>query len=187
MRALLTRLLTYPLDRTSLRIVDLTAPIYAAGISMETDVRGVYRDVPRLGRRYRDYKKSHEIPNRKDPWAFVAVSREFDQETGTFRYAIGDVVTSLADLPSDLEAIEIPAMTYAVLPVRPKNRLAWGIAIASAKEHVYGTWLPDSMYQPGQVIDDFELHDERSTRPKDPEIDLYVCVVPRNTDNADAG
>ena len=183
MRAFLARFLDNRIDETSLKIVNLSAPIWAAGMSMQTDMRRVYRDVPRLGKRYRVYKEHHEVPDRKDPWAFVAVSRQFNQETGTFIYAIGDVVTSLANLPLGLEAIEIPAMTYAALPVRPKNKFAWGFAIASVKRFAYETWLPNSMYQPGRVIDDFELHDERSTRAKSPEIDLYVCVAPRKTEN----
>jgi len=186
-RAFLTRLLAHPVDETSLRIIDLPAPILAAGMSIQTDMRRVYRDVPRLGKRYRDFKQSHEIPDRKDPWAFVAVSRGFKRDTGTFMYAIGDVVTSLTNLPAGLETIEIPAMAYAVLPVRPKNKFAWGFAIAGAKQYAYETWLPNSMYQPGRVIDDFELHDERSTRAKSPEIALYVCVVPRDTRHGEAG
>ena len=63
-----------------------------------------------------------------------------------------------------MHAFEIPAITYAVFPVRPRNRLAWGPAIANAKGYAYTAWMPGSGYEPAGLIDDFEYHDERSTR-----------------------
>ena len=187
MRALFTRLLAYPIEGTAPRIVHLREPIRAAGMSMETNVNTIYRDVPRLGKLYRDYKASHAIPDRKEPWAFVALSRGFDGRTGTFTYALGDVITSFANLPSGIEALEIPPMTYAVFPVRPRNRFGWPFAIAGAKRYIYETWLPTSAYQLGRLIDDFEYHDERSTRRRQPEIDLYICIAPKGAHGSQAG
>jgi predicted transcriptional regulator YdeE len=78
-----------------------------------------------------------------------------------------------------MQAFEIPAIKYAIFPVRPRNRFGWGLAIANAKGYAYTVWLPASGYEPAGVIDDFEYHDERSTRKQNPEIDLYVAVKPR--------
>jgi len=50
------------------------------------------------------------------------------------------------------------------------------MVIVDAKRYAYTVWLPDSGYEPAGTIDDFEYHDERSTRRKDPEIDLYVAI-----------
>ena len=36
--------------------------------------------------------------------------------------------------------------------------------------------MPKSGYEPAGVIDDFEYHDERGTRKRNPEIDLYVAI-----------
>jgi AraC family transcriptional regulator len=80
-----------------------------------------------------------------------------------------------------MSAFEIPAITYAVFPVRPKNKRGWGMAIANAKGYAYTTWLPKSGYEPAGVIDDFEYHDERSTRERSPEIDLYVAIKRKAT------
>jgi predicted transcriptional regulator YdeE len=186
-RTLVTRLLTYPVENTVPRIIDLREPIMAAGMSMQTDTKRIYRDVPRLAKRYHDYKRSHDIPDCKTPWAFVAVSRGYDEEALTFTYAIGDVVTSFANLPSDLETLEIPAMTYAVVSVRPRSKFAWGFAIADVKRYVYRTWLPNSGYQQGRVIDDFEYHDERSTRKRQPQIDLYICLRRKDSPQSEGG
>jgi AraC family transcriptional regulator len=90
---------------------------------------------------------------------------------------MGDVVTSFEQVPDGLTEFEIPVGTYAVFPVRPKNRFGWAIAIANTKRYAYGVWLPGSGYEPAGTIDDFEYHDERSTRKRDPEIDLYVAVT----------
>lgn len=145
-------------------------------MTIHTDIRRIYRDVPALGKQFRKYKKAYDIPNTKRPWAFAAVSKGFDKASGTFSYIMGDVVTRIDTIPSGLVAFEIPAQKYVVFPVRPKSRWRWGIAIANTKRYAYTEWLPNSQYKPAGEIDDFEYHDERSVRKRDPEIDLYVAI-----------
>jgi len=158
------------------QIVVLEQPILLFGMAVDTNLQRVYRDVPSLGKQFRTYKQTHEIPNRKQPWAFAAVSKGFDKEKGTFSYIMGDVVTSLEKIPEGLISFEIPASGYAIFPVRPRNRFGWGMAIANTKRYAYNMWLPDSKYNPAGAIDDFEYHDERSTRKSNPEIELYVAI-----------
>jgi predicted transcriptional regulator YdeE len=50
------------------------------------------------------------------------------------------------------------------------------LAIGNVKRYAYTVWLPNSGYELAGTIDDFEYHDERSTRKNDPEIDLYVAI-----------
>ena len=161
---------------TQPRIVELEHPIRILGLSVFTDSRRVARDVARLGSQLEKYKKERGIPNKKQPWGFAAVSKDYDEAQKTFLYIMGDVVTSLDDVPSGLIPFEIPAGTYAVFPVRPKNRWGWAVAIIATKKHAYGVWLPASGYEPAGTIDDFEYHDERSVRKDNPEIDLYVAI-----------
>jgi predicted transcriptional regulator YdeE len=160
------------------RIVELAEPLHIVGMSMDTNITRIYSDLPALGRRYREHKKLHPIPNAREPWAFAAVSKDFDPATGAMTYVMGDVVTE-AQAAMGLVAFVIPAITYAVFPVRPKNQMGWAFAIPDAKRYAYTVWLPNSEYQAAGVIDDFEYHGERSTRKKDPEIDLYVAVKKR--------
>jgi predicted transcriptional regulator YdeE len=175
-RNLLTGLFAHRIEGYEPQIVELEEPIKIVGLSISTDTGSVYRDVPRLGKRFEAYKKDHEIPNKREPWGIAAVSKDFDEEKWTFSYIIGDVVESFEEAPSDLVAFEIPAGKYAVFPIRPKNRLGWGIAIGHTKRYAYMVWLPGSEYEPAGVVDDFEYHDERATRKKKPEIDLYVAI-----------
>jgi predicted transcriptional regulator YdeE len=158
------------------QITDLTHPLMIIGMAVDTDMKRIYRDVSSLGRQFGKFKQTHEIPNRQQPWAFAAVSRNFDREKGTFSYIMGDVVTTLDSIPAGLTPFTIPAIRYAIFPVRPKNRFGWGIAIANGKRYAYNVWLPQSGYEPAGVIDDFEYHDERSVRKNNPEIGLYIAI-----------
>jgi predicted transcriptional regulator YdeE len=173
---LLLRLFAEDLDGYQPNIVDVEQPIKIIGMTVDTTVNRIYRDVPALGIKLAEYKKIHPLPAKKDPWGFAAVSKGFDKATGAFSYILGDVVTSLEKIPAGLISFEIPAIRYAVFPVRPKNRLGWGLAIANVKRYAYNTWLPQSGYEPAGVIDDFEYHDERGVRKSRPEIDLYIAI-----------
>jgi predicted transcriptional regulator YdeE len=175
----LMRIFTEDLDGYQPRIVDLERPIRIVGMTTDTSMADIYRDVPALGKKFQEYKKHHAIPAKKEPWGFAAVSKGFDKATGAFSYTIGDVVTHCEKIPAGLTSFEIPAIPYAVFPVRPKNRFGWGLAIENVKRYAYTTWLPQSGYEPAGMIDDFEYHDERGTRKSNPEIDLYVAIQKR--------
>jgi predicted transcriptional regulator YdeE len=158
------------------QIIDLKEPIKIIGLKVDTDVTRIYHDAQQLVEQFERYKKANEIPNKRQPWAFAAVSKDFDEEKKTFSYLIGDVVTSLEEIPQGLIPFEIPAIKYAVFPIRPKSEFAWGEAIASIKKYAYTEWLPNSKYELAKIIDDVEYHDERSLRKENPESDLYVAV-----------
>lgn len=145
-------------DITSIEpcIIDLEQSIQIVGMAVDTDLKNVFRDIPALGRRFAKHKQTHEIPNKKLPWGFAAVSKGLDEEKGAFTYFMGDHVTRLEQVPEELKAFEIPISKYAVFPIRPKNRLGWPVAIASAKRHIYTAWLPNSIYEPAGLINDFE-------------------------------
>ena len=175
-RRLLSSLFANDLTGYEPRIIELEKPITIIGMSVDTTLKSIYRDVPRLGKQFKELKDTQPIPNTKEPWAFAAVSRGYDPATGAMTYMMGDVVTSAAEVPEGMTAFEIPAITYAIFPVRPKNKAGWGMAIANAKGYAYTQWLPKSGYEPAGAIDDFEYHDERSTRTHGPEIDLYVAI-----------
>jgi predicted transcriptional regulator YdeE len=126
MANLLKRLFVEDLTGYQPRIVDLERPITIIGISMDTTLKRIYRDVSGLGRRFKQLKEMHPIPHRKEPRAFAAVSRGYDPTTGAMTYMMGEVVTKGADVPEEMAAFEIPAIMYAVFPVRPKFSAGWG-------------------------------------------------------------
>jgi len=161
-------------DRSEPQIVTLDAPVMMAGVSARTGIDTIYRDVPALGKKYQKIKQS--IPNRKVPWAFVAISKNFSSDTHKWDYLMGDVVTSFDSVPGDLEMFSIPPGTYAVFTVRPAFAFLFGLLIGRTKQFIFTEWLPKSGYEvDASVLGDFEYHDERSTG-RHPSIEVYVPV-----------
>jgi predicted transcriptional regulator YdeE len=154
-------------------IIMLQETIKFVGLSVKTDVKNIYKDAGRLGREYSQFKKTHNIPNLKDPWVFVAYSKDFDEETRSWEYIMGDVVTNLDSVPKGLNGYEIESGKYAIFTIKAKFSFLWGLEIGRMKKYVFGEWLPKSQYV--STGSDFEYHDERSTG-KNPSIDLYVAI-----------
>ncbi len=155
------------------QIVSLTDSIRFVGLSVQTDMKTIYKDAARLGKEYTQYKESHPIPNLKEPWAFVAYSKDFNEETKTWEYIMGDVVTNLDSIPPGLTGYEIPSGAYAIFPIQAKFKFLWGLEIGRMKRYVFTQWLPNSPYQSTGC--DFEYHDARSVG-RNPRIDLYVGI-----------
>jgi AraC family transcriptional regulator len=164
-----------PFEKVEPRIIRLEAPIRMIGVSMRTSMRSIYKDASRLGQEYRRAGELDLVKNKKEPWEFVAISKDFEGQE-SWEYLMGDVVNSLDVVPHGMKPFEIPAATYAVFPIRPKSKFAWGIAIGLTKKYVFTEWFPACPYEhDGSALGDFEYHDRRSLGRR-PEIDLYVPV-----------
>lgn len=145
------------------------------GVSTRTGMKTIFKDAARLGQEYKKIKEANLIPNKKQPWGFVAVSKDF-QGMESWEYLMGDVVDCLDSVPEGLKSFEIPPMTCAVFPIRPKSKFAWGITIGLTKKYIFTEWFPNSKYEAdSSILGDFEYHDERSLA-RNPEIDLYVAI-----------
>ncbi len=162
-------------DKSGPEFVTFDEPVKFIGLEINTSDRDIYRDVGKVAAEFNSIKEKNPVPYKKEPWAFVAVSKDYDTDKRTFTYIVGDVVTRIDSIPEGLTSYEIPALTYAVFPVRPKSRLAWGITMGRMKKFIFREWLPKSGYEVSDIIGDFELHDERSLG-KNPEIQLYVAL-----------
>ena len=158
------------------KIIHLKGPIKIVGLSIKTDSKNVFKQIPELGKQFNETKKEKGLPNRKTPWGFVSVCLDFNKEHGTWTNIIGDVVTSYKGKPSEFISFDIPAITYAVFSIRPKNRHFWSWTITQTKKYAYEKWLPNSPYERAGIIDDFEYHDARSFSVKNPEIELYIAI-----------
>lgn len=157
------------------QIISLETPIQMVGVSIRTDEKRIFKDSQTLGKEYERVKKSGVIQHKKDPWAFVAISKDYRPD-GSWEYLMGDVVTQVDPLPKGLTSFEIPAGKYAQFTFQPRSLLVWGIALGVLKEYIYSEWLPDSPYENDTaIIGDFEYHDERS-KSKKPSIELYVAI-----------
>ncbi len=163
-------------DTSAPRIVKLNAPIKMVGVMMATSLKTIFKDAPRLGKEYRKVRDQDLIRNKKVPWAFVAISKNFSGDNTRWEYLMGDVVTSFENVPNNLVTFEIPAKTYAVFTMRSRFRFLWGPTIGLTKKFIFTDWLPGSGYKvDSSILGDFELHDERSTA-KHPLIELFVSI-----------
>jgi predicted transcriptional regulator YdeE len=168
------------IDNMEPQIVTLQESIKFVGLSIKTDDKKIFKDASKLGKNYTQIKKTNDILNLKEPWAFVAYSRDFDEKTRSWEYIMGDVVTNLDSVPKGLNGYEIPTGKYAVFKIRAKSKLLWGLEIGRMKKHVFQNWLPNSQYNSEGI--DFEYHNQRSTG-KNPSIDLYVAIKEKNHDS----
>lgn len=147
------------------------------GVSLRTGMKSIYKDAPILGKKYKDIKDI--IPNKKNPWAFVVVSKNFSNDNQKWDYLMGDVVTNFDNKPNSLEGFEIPENTYAIFTIQPKFSFLWGIMIGKTKKYIFDEWLPNSKYEvDSTILSDFEYHNERSVG-KNPSIDLYIPIKER--------
>jgi predicted transcriptional regulator YdeE len=168
------------IDKTEPHIVKLNEPIKLIGVEINTTDKDIYKDVGQVASEFNRIKKNCPVPYLKQPWESVNISKDYNVEAKTFKYIVGDVVTQVDSIPEGLCYYEIPAITYAVFPIRPKSRIAWGITMGRMKKYIYTQWLPKSGHRPSEIIGDFELHDEKSLK-KNPEISLYVALKENKT------
>jgi len=95
------------------------------------------------------------------------VSYGGDPETGEFDYVAGVRADPDADVPDDMEAVSMPAATYAVFTTTLSDiqeTMAW----------VHGEWLPDSGYEMA-LGPEFERYDS-AFDPRDPDADFEIFV-----------
>ncbi len=163
-------------DKSVPKIIKLDQPINVIGLEINTDDKAIYQDVSKIANQFNIIKKTYPIPNLKEPWSSINISKDYNPEKGTFIYVVGDVVTVVDSIPPGLKSYEIPPLTYAVFRIRPKSKIAWGITMGRMKKFIYTEWLPNSTYEPSDSFGEFELHDERSLG-KHPEINLHVAII----------
>ncbi len=163
------------IDRSEPEILKLDKPIQIIGLEINTTDKDIYRDVGKVANEFNNIVNRNPVPNKREPWARLNVSKDYNQKTRTFKYIIGDIVTSTEGIPDGLQAYEIPALTFAVFRIKPKSKIAWAITMGRMKRFIYTEWLPRSGHEASDIIGDFELHDDRSLG-KNPEIELFVAL-----------
>lgn len=156
------------------RIVTLSEPIRAVGMSTRTSMSTVQKDVTEILKSYMAYKESNGIPYQKTPWEYVSLSINF-KEDQTWDYMTGHVVTNADHIPKDLILFEVPAGTYAVFPIKPKLKFLLGLAIGMKKRYIYSKWIPSSEYDFNNY--EFEYNDETMFLKNPNHIDLYVGIT----------
>jgi predicted transcriptional regulator YdeE len=126
-------------------------------------------DIPACWTEFLKSNAAAKIKNRAAPPVMYAVYSDYESDwTGEYAYLIGCGVTKAHTIPEGMEVRHIPEQTYAVFNAKgqmPDEVLAvWMM--------VWGSRLPRT------YTFDFEVYDERFTRPKAKEVDVYIAVDP---------
>ena len=124
-------------------------------------------DIPAVWRDFLTRNAAAQIKNRSIPPAMYAVYSDYEKDwTKEYSFLIGCGVTRAATVPEGMEIRRIPAQTYA-------HFVAKGEMPQVVLDVWSSIWLSDL---PRTYTFDFEVYDQRFTRPKNKEIDIYVAV-----------
>jgi len=124
-------------------------------------------DIPAVWKDFLTKNAAVKIRDRAIPPAMYAVYSDYEKDwTKEYAYLIGCGVTRAAHVPKGMEIRKIPAQTYAHFVVK-------GEMPHSLIEIWSSVWLSDL---PRAYTFDFEVYDQRFTRPENKEIDVYVAV-----------
>jgi len=127
--------------------------------------------IPKFWDKYLDEKVYERIPNRVKLNETFAICRDIDG-TGKISYTICAKVNSSDNIPDGMIGKTVPESKYAVFTVKGKVPEK----VQETWNYIYGTWLPDSGYEPAN-IEGFELYDERyKENCNDSVIDIYIPI-----------
>ena len=137
------------------------------GIWGKSNDKTVSKDIPKLSKKF--YEMAESIPKNTIP--FYVLSRNYNEETGSFELFIGGTREH-----SQLERYVLPEGLYGTMIIKPKLGFLWGMAIGEAKRYFYTQWLPNSNYKALNM--EYELHTEKSLGKKS-EISLLFAIQER--------
>jgi AraC family transcriptional regulator len=145
-----------------------------AGIERYTDT-----GIPAIRDAWAEFsKRSHEIQNAILPgvYGIEDYSRDFDMNEGGFPkyyYIAGYEVSDLANIPSGMAGMEIPAANYAVFTYKGAID-----GIHAFFEFIYHEWLPKSGFSMDPKLNlDFEHYSEPNMDMNNVQLEIWVPVM----------
>ncbi len=132
-------------------------------------------DIPAVWQDFLAKNTAEQIKNRAVPPKMYAVYSDYESDwTKEYTFLIGCGVTRAPDVPEGMEVRKIPEQTYAHFVAKGEMPQAL-LSVWSA------IWISDL---PRAYTYDFEVYDQRFTRPDNKEIDVYVAVHADRMDDA---
>jgi predicted transcriptional regulator YdeE len=133
----------------------------------------VYKDLPKVYKRYMALKESGQVKYIKEPWEYVSLSMNFDSSQA-WDYYTGYVVGKFDPEANHLVNFKVPKGDYAVFEIRCKSKFFFGWKIGKLKRYIYTKWLPASEYEFTGF--EYEYNNEEMARKSAYDIDLYVGI-----------
>ncbi len=166
------------IQKSEPEIVNLNKSIISSGLKIRTTDKTLFKDLQKVYDNYTKLKEEKGIPNMKEPWEYISLSNNF-QGIESWDYYTGHVITNQS-VPTYLIKFETPKGTYAIFKLRGKNKLTFGISLGKLKQYIYTQWLPNSKYNFGGS--EFEYNNKSMDEKNPYDIDLYVLIVPKESD-----
>jgi predicted transcriptional regulator YdeE len=160
------------IDKSEPQITTLEKPYVCLGMKVRTDQKMMMSDLPKLYEKYLHYKEMSGIPNMINPWEYISLSDNFENND-SFDYHTGYAVSKSENV-AELDQFSTPTGTYAVFKIRNKNKITFGISMGLTKRFIYQEWLPKSTYDFAGY--EFEYNNEAMNTKNPYDIDLYVAV-----------
>ena len=155
------------------RISIVNKEINCLGLMIHTNIKTVYKDLPKVYDRYMNLFNKNLISNIKRPWEYISLIQNYDTNM-TWDYYTGHVITKYEDIYEDIVKFKVPEGEYAVFEVRCKKQIFFGIKIAKIKKYIYTNWLPKSEYEFSGY--EFEYNNEEMKKKSPYDVDMYIGI-----------
>ncbi len=140
-----------------------------AGISVRTSNDGpAMQDIPALWNRFMSEGIAGSIPDKASNDIYAIYTRYESDQNGPYTMIIGCPVSTIENLPTDMDHIELHAGNYHHMPV--KGNLEKG-------KMIYEAWM--EIWKMGlnrNYTTDYEVYGSKSMDMKNAEVDIYVSV-----------
>jgi len=114
-----------------------------------------------------------KIPQRTKPGVTLSAYTDYaSDEHGDYTYFIGEEVSSLENIPSDLQQLIIPAATYQKFTTLPGKMPE---VVIQAWQSIW-QMTPEDLGSKRKYQTDFEVYDERAQDFSKAEVDIYIGV-----------
>lgn len=114
-----------------------------------------------------------KIPQRKNPGTtFCAYTNYENDYTGEYTFYVGEEVTSIDNIPEDLELHIIPSQTYIKFTTEPGPMPN---VVINAWQEIW-KMSPEALGGKRRYHTDFEIYDERAKNHQSVVLDLYIGI-----------
>lgn len=137
------------------------------GVWGKTNDKTIAKDIPQLSIEF------NQITGTEDGAVlpFFVLSKNYDTNTGDSELFIGSKI-----IDDKLDELILPCDEYAIITVKPKFGMLWGMAIGEAKRFFYTKWIPQSDYYAQNF--EYEYHTEKAIGRK-PTVDIVFAICRR--------
>ena len=158
----------------NIKIVSIDNEIYSIGLSMQTNVNSIRKDVKMLKEKFKTNKSL--IKSLKQPEEMIIVTKDYDLQSKDFIYFMGNVITEIYKPDNDLELFIIPKGKYAHIELKSFIALTYPFKLIRTKKYFFNDWLPESDYEATGILDDFEHHTRKSYKKFNFIVDYFVSI-----------